>query len=61
MGNEIVAYNGFRSVNLMSVTEFYAGAERGKAIQFTIGRQWCCLDKSDVKDLIMKLEIALGD
>ena len=57
MSRTLCEFHGLRSSRDMAVTRLSAGVNKvpGMLVQFTIGNQFCTLEKSDIKILISEL------
>lgn len=59
MSTRIAEYDGFRGTHSISVTRFFAG-RIGSSVQFTIGNEYCSIDKYQAVELAKKLLEAFG-
>ena len=57
MSRTLCEFNGLRSSHVMAVTRLSAGVNKvpGMLVQFTIGDQFCVLERKDAKILIAEL------
>lgn len=59
MSTRIAEYDGFRGTYGISVTRFFSG-RIGPSVQFTIGNEYCSIDKYQAVELAKKLLEAFG-